>query len=450
MVLLDARPPGLDSRFRPGNTFTCTLTWPGGALAGRSFSATLDAAALAVDVVGDVMTITASAAQTTAAASAGTFMLTETTGGADQVLIIGDWHSSTGPAGATSAALPVTTDGVPVDVAVAAALASPEITHNWVDDGWTPFVTQLVNDGDSGGASSQALSVVGGRGRITNSFTDGNVRVAYERLGTDWADSEVCALWFGGSIFDSGTATPQMGHFHRGYVDEDGRWRAVVVSNNIFLTDVNVLNQNVWNHDPSEPVGQAQLDLGTNSGSKTYSAEVLRRHLQVRAVDRVVFGGVSNRYWVLPSHAYGLVAGNAVTIDVDDATYDVASATALGSVDAVNGLVSLTDAEAGPAEPLKVNTGTVVPTTAGARRWWPYWVRSQLIGSILRVKVWRYQDPEPDWSDTNHVATADFAGANDPEPGARMPTGVGRCGLVGAHIRNSAFVEYGHFSARQL
>jgi len=353
--------------------------------------------------------------------------------------------------------------GAGADLAVGGNLSAggvemlPEVIHDWTSDGWEPWRTQLVNDGDSGGATSQTLSVADGRGRITNTFTDGNVRVAYERDSTLWENSEVCALWFGGSIFDSGTATPQMGQFHRGRVDADGRWRAVVITNNIFLTDVNVVNQNVWNHDPSEPVGQAQLDLGSNGGSKTYSNEALRRHLRVRSVDRVVFGGVSNRYWVDPYHAYGLVAGDEVTVDVDDATYDVASATALGSVDAVNGLVSLTDAEAGSADPLKVNNGTVVPTSAGARRWWPYWVRSQLVDSILRVKVWRYQDPEPDWAEAAHVVTQDFTVeaptppvAGTPEPAARMPTGVGRCGLIGAHIRNSAFVEYGHFSAKKM
>lgn len=326
----------------------------------------------------------------------------------------------------------------------------PEVIHDWTRDGWGPWRTQLVNDGDAGGVGADnVLSVAGGRGRITNSDTDGNVRVAYERLGTDWADSEILALWYGGSIFDSGTATPQMGQFHRGYLDDEGRWRAVVVTCNIFLTDVNVINQNVWNHDPSEPVGQPQLDLGSNGGSKTYSNEALRRHLRVRAVDRLVFGSVLNRYWIEPAHAYGL-AGQTVTVDVEDNTYDVATATALNSIDTVNGLISLVDAEAGPAEPIKVTQGTVVPTTAGARRWWPYWVRSQLVGSVLRVKVWRYQDPEPDWSESAHVVTADFAGAQDPEPGARMPEGVGRCGLIGAHIRNSAFIEYGHFEARRL
>jgi len=44
--------------------------------------------------------------------------------------------------------------------------------------------------------------------------------------------------------------------------------------------------------------------------------------------------------------------------------------------------------------------------------------------------------------------------AGTPEPGARMPEGVGRCGLIGTHLRNSAFLEadqHGtHMSVREL
>jgi hypothetical protein len=106
-VLLEGRPAGLDALFRPGNTFTAALTWTAGALAGRTFAATLDAAALTVDVVGDVMTVTASAAQTTAAAGSGAFALTEVTGGIDQDLIVGTWSRSDNPAARSSATVTV-------------------------------------------------------------------------------------------------------------------------------------------------------------------------------------------------------------------------------------------------------------------------------------------------------------------------------------------------------
>lgn len=117
MPLLDARPGGLDSHFRPGNTFPVALTWPAGSLVGRTFTAVLDAATLALAVVGDVMTITASEAQTAAAAASGQFVLTETTGGMTQDLMVGTWVPSTRPGTPTSLALTVVTDGpLPVQV----------------------------------------------------------------------------------------------------------------------------------------------------------------------------------------------------------------------------------------------------------------------------------------------------------------------------------------------
>jgi len=458
--LVDVRPGGLDALFRQGDPFTLTLTWPSGELAGRSFTAALDAAPLSVDVVGDVMTVTVSAAQSAAAAQRGTFVLTDTTGGGSLDLIVGRWSPSLNPAAQVSDSVEVATAEATATVAVAAAPATPAVVHDWTQDGWTPWVTQLVNNGDAGGTiADQALSVVGSRGRITNTDTDGNVRVAYERLGTDWLDSEILCLWNGASVFDSaGVATPQMGQFHRGYLDDDGVWRAVVISNNIFLTDVNVVNQNVWNHDPTEADGQAQLDLGTNGGSKTYSNAALRRHLALRARSRFDFGGWTNQFQVEPLHLYGLTASIPVTVDSNDATFDQVTAAAPISVDNATGIVNMSEPTTLSAVSLTVDNGNIVPSTESARRWWPYWVRSQLIGRKLRVKVWRYMDPEPDWADTNHVVEQDFARttglgggvAGIPEPGALMPETVGRCGVIGAHIKNSAYIEYGHFEARQL
>lgn len=97
MPLLDGRPPAVDTRFRPGNTFTVTFQWPAGALTDRTFTADLDATSLTLNVVGDDMVVSMTEAQTLAAATVGEFVLTETTGGISDVVITGSWHSSTGP-----------------------------------------------------------------------------------------------------------------------------------------------------------------------------------------------------------------------------------------------------------------------------------------------------------------------------------------------------------------
>lgn len=118
-VLLDSRPPGLDHQFRPGNTFTFDLTWTTGYLTGRTFTASLDVAALTVGIVGDVMTISATAAQTTTAgAGAHDFTLTETTGGISDDVIIGDWYGSERGAASASATVEVSTTAGAVAVTV--------------------------------------------------------------------------------------------------------------------------------------------------------------------------------------------------------------------------------------------------------------------------------------------------------------------------------------------
>jgi len=119
MPLLDGRPDAVDAFFRPGNTFTVVLTWPAGSLTGRTFTAALDAAALSLGVVGDVMTITVSEAQTAAAEGSGDFVLTETTGGGTQELLAGTWAPSDRPGTPTSMALTVSAAG-PVPVTVTA------------------------------------------------------------------------------------------------------------------------------------------------------------------------------------------------------------------------------------------------------------------------------------------------------------------------------------------
>jgi len=118
-ALLDGRPAGLDAFVRPGNTFTLTLTWaPAGSLVGRTFVATLDAATLALGVVGDVMTVTVTEAQTAAAAANATFLLTETTGGGTQDLLVGQWSPSLQAATSSTVAVTVTESAGSVAVSV--------------------------------------------------------------------------------------------------------------------------------------------------------------------------------------------------------------------------------------------------------------------------------------------------------------------------------------------
>lgn len=124
VALLDARPPGLDILYRPDNTLTVELTWPTGELTGRTFTSDLGGTALALAVLGDVMTIVASDDVTAAQTAAAAWRLVETTGGESEVVLQGVWTPSTSPQATTAASLEVTDGEVAVDVTVVSGQAS--------------------------------------------------------------------------------------------------------------------------------------------------------------------------------------------------------------------------------------------------------------------------------------------------------------------------------------
>jgi len=101
MVLIDARPDGLSVVFRRGTARNVPLQWPVGTLAGRTFTATLDAVPLTVNVTGDLLTVSITVAQTLAAdVGPLLFELVETTG-VDQPILIGTWFASDRPSAVT-------------------------------------------------------------------------------------------------------------------------------------------------------------------------------------------------------------------------------------------------------------------------------------------------------------------------------------------------------------
>ena len=142
-ALLDGRPPGVDARFRPGKTFTFDLEWPAGYLVGRAHTAELGASDLAVAVDGDTMTVTASAAQTTAAGTgAHTFVITDTTDGATEPVIVGTWEGRMDAATAGSATAEVSTSSGTVTVTVAGSrgrFVRPVVS---VEEGWLDLLSQ--------------------------------------------------------------------------------------------------------------------------------------------------------------------------------------------------------------------------------------------------------------------------------------------------------------------
>jgi hypothetical protein len=127
MPLLDTRPPALDVLFRPGDPFTLELTWPTGELAGRVFTATLEGDTLDLTIDDDVMSITATAAQT-AVIDEGLMLLVEAVTGDDPTIIIGQWVSSERASTSSHAAVTVAGASATATVTVA-PVAAPQSSN---------------------------------------------------------------------------------------------------------------------------------------------------------------------------------------------------------------------------------------------------------------------------------------------------------------------------------
>lgn len=477
-VHLDTRPSGVDLMFRPGNIFTLELTWPQ-SLSGRTFVSTLSSQNLSLTYSVSEMTIQVTGTQSDDYEIDTPLDWALSESGDD--LLIGTWVPSFHPSALTLASVSVSNGVQSVTVSYASnlnlvtslsgintAIESLSdgigVVHDWTQEGWTPWTTRLINQSDTSGSwTQQTLQVTtDGRGRITGTPQNiGNNRLAYERHGTTWLNSEVQVLWMGASIFSNTStgALPQQGQFHRAYIDENGIWRGVVITNNIFLSDVNTVNQNVWNSTLNAADTTNALMLGSNGGNKTFSNSVLRRSMSIYAMERFSFlGSFLQIYRCAPTHLYSLSTGTPVVVDASTGSYDIAvSALPLG-VDYEFGTVTFGTTHTTTDSPPIFGTGTIVPTAESAKRYWPYWVKSQLVDRDLRVKVWRYNETEPDWADERYVVHQNFSTtdpqssgeAGDPEPGASWPENAGACGVVGAHLRNSHYMDYGYFHAREL
>ena len=157
-VLLDTRPGGLDCFYRPGDPFRLDITWPAGFLAGRTFTSTLGAASLGVSVLGDVMTLTATAAQTTAAAVVSPWELIDTTPAEDVTLMVGRWAADDDAASPISTTVTVSTSAG----AVAVSVVGPPVLGKHPLVFWQHPVTQtLPNAAWSPMAWNSLLSTVG-------------------------------------------------------------------------------------------------------------------------------------------------------------------------------------------------------------------------------------------------------------------------------------------------
>lgn len=132
MAQLDTRPPAVDLFFRPGDPLTVTVNFEAGALNGRTFASTLDATAITANVAGDIVAVSATAAQTAAVTEPVEWLLAETTGGASTDLIVGKWVPDDGPSAISSATVTVVEASGVVSATVSGVTQAGQLGFNAV------------------------------------------------------------------------------------------------------------------------------------------------------------------------------------------------------------------------------------------------------------------------------------------------------------------------------
>lgn len=310
------------------------------------------------------------------------------------------------------------------------------VEHNWDVDGWTPWIQRAINPD---GAATVTTSVFASRGRVTGqaSTVPGNRRDAWLRNGTEWADSRITALIWGGSVYNDAIANPQIGLFHRGQI-VGGVWTASVTTNNTFGTDPNQHNINVWQSN----VGATTLTLGDFGVTKDFN-NVINRTVALTGSERFNFGGWINNQQGSPNHLYGMASGDVIDVESTDSTFSGTGITLTGA-DVVAGRVTHTEPTTLSSVAWKSDSGKLIPPRH--KRFWPYWIVSELRGNIHRIMMWRFQDPAVDWGSAANVLSFDITATTN----IAEPVGSGFCGVVMNHNRGSSTSDIAYIKFEKL
>lgn len=303
------------------------------------------------------------------------------------------------------------------------------LEHRWAADGWTPFERKIINQD---GGQVFTLSVAGDYGRVTGSVAgSGNHRELYVHEGMTAVDGELTAIIKGPSIY--GTGNRPQGGLCLGYQLIGGAHCAYVVWYDIVASNPRVWNVSGWRGDGSPTLNQP-------AGGQ-YTADIAR-DLKVMSVMRFNFGAWINELTCVPLHLYGIAAGDAVTVDVDDNTFD-ATAVALSNAGRETGTLQYLEDLTTSSVAAKFASGTV-QLADGHKRFFPLAVRARRVGTQIAIKVWRAMyDPEPrDWQLTQTVAPdADFP---------VLPSGDVPFGLVAGHAHDGSYLDVGDLTFRRL
>lgn len=307
--------------------------------------------------------------------------------------------------------------------------------HRWDVDGWAPFTQNIIT---ADGAQVFTPTVTGHRARVTSAaVAAGNHRVGYVRNGTNWPDSEIESIMYPPSAWaPSPVNRPQMGHMHRiqPVPGSPGTWRAWVASYDIAF-GTSGFNLATWQWEGTTLIqgsgGGATADIGPGSADRASRVNWVQR---IDAFDVAVYG-------VIPNDAHGLAVGD--TVDIANCTQAAFNFTGKVINGVPYGKVQIPDLTVGDVA-VTFATADLYPSTTNTR-YFPRKVKSRLLGDILGVKLWRFDEPEPDWSDltrTRFITT--------PPTSPPLPSGSGLCGLTFGHAHDSSYTEIGDVTFRRL
>lgn len=449
-TLLDARPQGLNLLFRPDTTLTVEMEWPAGELAGRTFLSTLGAQTLTVTVVGDLMTVEASAAQTELfdVEVPADWALLEDLGGDPEPVLIGKWVPSLA-AGTTHSTVSVITDGaVPINVSVftggltTAALAAHAATpldgvhgvveRNWAQDG-VGDLTRTVMSQD--GSNAFSASVVSRWLRFSASTANGSQREAWRLPNTQWANSEMTSLLGTSDLLAAPPNAAQWGHLHGVQFDTGANlWRAWAVWTDIAFLLPPILNIGVVAWAPGG-AGALQQNPNNINGGDFFG---MVRNLPIYRAQRT--SNVST-YWTSAPWVHGLQVGQLISVaGMANSAFNITSL-AITAVDRAVRTFSVaqvaanaTDADAG---------GTASQAAPLATQ--PFMLATRLVGNTLTAKQWRPEEPEPDWADPARTYSVTISAGS---PSA--PTATGDCGLWVGHLSTGNTMRFGGVRCRRL
>jgi len=420
VVLIDARPPGLDILYRAGNTLTVELTWPTGELDDRTFTSSLGGTSLDVAINGDTMTIVASDTVTGAQTAAAAWQLVDTTDGDSEVVLQGTWTPSDAPQATSSTSIELTEGDAQVDVTVVSGQASivalddridvleqarPSLNQWYTADDWDDFTEVPVSSIDN----TIDLTAEGGVGTVSAVAGGGSNEdrrlFIYNDLD-DVADAEV---------YVDLTLGDQAGIAFR-YAEPGAA--VIVWSNIVFAANGQVL-QGVWEFDGTTLLGTNKVDvdlwgfpspvLSAEGDGEVVTVKTVRPH-QIQAGELIHFDETVGSF------------GQVFVEDVLDATT------------------------------FTFSDSTVGTWTGGRWRWVIRTGRrhlaARLVGNRVTWKQWLPGEPEPSWADPDRAVSVLLPDTLIARGGP--PPEAGGVGLVVAHLNTSGFVGFNDFSVKVL